>query len=206
MLLQLTLHAAGVRPGRLLGLSAEAFRFFPTVLTAYVVLLLAWRRGMTLRHLGFVRPRSWRPALYAWAGAVMAGPVWAAAMLLLGLDPHGPYGGVIRAALPLEVLTRAPVLLWAFTIVVLAPVVEEVIFRALLYRGVRARWPLLPALLLTGLVFAAFHFDAARFVPLLLVGALLAWAYDRSGSLWASIVPHAGLNAMTLAVLVFGRG
>jgi membrane protease YdiL (CAAX protease family) len=70
---------------------------------------------------------------------------------------------------------------------------------------VRGRWPLFPALILAGLLFAAFHLDGARLVPLIVIGALFAYAYERSGSLWCSIVPHAGLNAMWLAVVVVGR-
>jgi membrane protease YdiL (CAAX protease family) len=184
-----------------IGLTAETARYFPTVLTAYVVMLLAWRRGMRPSALGFRKPRSWRPALYAWAAAVLVGPLYAGVLWALDSDL-----GVLVAMQSLyatvspEALSRAPVLLWIASIVVLAPVVEEVIFRGVLFNGLRVRWPLLPALLITSLIFASFHFDEARLLPLVLVGALFAYAYERTGSLWGAIVPHAGLNAVALAV------
>ena len=37
-----------------------------------------------------------------------------------------------------------------------------------------------------------------------IVGFVFAWSYERSGSLWGSIVPHGGLNALTLLVAFTG--
>jgi membrane protease YdiL (CAAX protease family) len=204
LLAALQILQAVLIPGSLrdpIGLTAETARYFPTVLTAYVVLLLVWRRGMRPGALGFRRPRSWRPALYTWAAAVLVGPLYAGVLWLLGGDFTGlvamPF---LYGAIPVEALTRAPVLLWIASLVVLAPLVEEVIFRGLLFNGLRMRWPLAPALLITSLVFASFHFDEARLLPLILVGGLFAYSYERTGSLWGAIVPHAGLNAVALVV------
>jgi membrane protease YdiL (CAAX protease family) len=53
-------------------------------------------------------------------------------------------------------------------------------------------------------VFAAFHLDVAQLIPLVLVGLLFAYAYERTGSLWCSVAPHAGLNA-TFCLVLFAR-
>ena len=139
--------------------------------------------------------------MYAWAGAVLIGPVYASLLLLTGLDTNG-----LSAAATFERyidwLTRPSTLLLIAGIVVVAPVVEEIIFRGLVYRAIRQRWVVLPALIITGIVFAGFHYDQARLIPLVFIGAFFALAYERTGSLWGSIVPHAGLNAMVLVVTV----
>lgn len=188
MIAQLALALGGAHPGRPLGLEAEAFRFFPTVLTAYAVLWLAHWRGMTLQGFGFNRRRILLPAFFAWVAAIASAPLFAG---LLALAAVG-----VQAAL--EMLLVPGLLLLGFSIVVLAPVVEEIIFRALLFRWLRQRWAVLPAAVLSGLVFAAFHLDVATFVPLAITGIAFAWAYDRTGSIWAAITPHAGLNALVL--------
>ena len=197
MLLQLTLVLAGVRPDEPLGLEAQAFRFFPTVLTAYAVLWFARVRGMTLGGFGFNRRRILLPAFFAWLVAVFAGPL---IVLLLGaVGAVAPALAALDLRGRLDILLVPGVALLAFAVIVVAPVVEEITFRALLFRWLRQRWALWPAALLSGLVFAAFHLDASTLLPLTLAGAAFAWAYDRTGSLWASITPHAGLNALFFA-------
>lgn len=165
--------------------------FFPTVLTAATVLLLAGHRGMRYRDLGFVLPKSWRPALYAWAAAMVVGPAYALLLKLAGWE--SPLASPASIALPSGTLAAT-----AFSVVAVAPVVEEIIFRGVVFRGIRARWPLLPALMVTGLLFAGFHLSGPQLIPLAVIGALFSYAYERTGSLWSSIVAHAGLNAMWL--------
>jgi membrane protease YdiL (CAAX protease family) len=82
------------------------------------------------------------------------------------------------------------------------PLLEEIIFRGLLFRGLRTRFRLVPALVVTGLLFAAFHMDPLRLVPLAIAGAAFAYAYERSGSIWPAIVAHAGLNAVWVTVIL----
>ena len=204
-LLQTVLLLTG-RTGHADRFSVEVLRFFPTVLTAYAVLLLAWRHGMRFRDLGFVRPRSWRPTVYAWAMAVLAGPGYAAVMTLLGRPVAGFAPGMLfPTTVSGGVQLSSAFAIVMLLIVVLAPVVEELIFRGLVFQGVRIRWPLVPAVLLVGLLFAAFHLDGPHFAPLFVVSAAFAYAYERGGSLWCSIVPHAGLNALWVAVAIFGK-
>jgi len=158
-------------------------------------------RGMTLGGFGFNRRRILLPAFFAWVAALAAGPL---AAYLLGVAASMAPSLAIDLRARLDVFLVPGLLLLAFSIVVVAPIVEEITFRALLFRWLRQRWPLWPAALLSGLVFASFHLEAATLLPLTIAGMALAWAYDRTGSLWASIVPHAGLNALFLAARVFG--
>jgi membrane protease YdiL (CAAX protease family) len=39
-------------------------------------------------------------------------------------------------------------------------------------------------------------------VPLAVLGAMLAWLYERTGTLWAPIALHAANNALAFAFLV----
>ena len=91
--------------------------------------------------------------------------------------------------------------------VVLAPLAEELIFRGLLHRSLRTRMRLVPATIISSVIFAIVHVDVALSQPLALVGltlvgAVMAIAYERTGSLLVPVVIHATHNAITIAAVV----
>jgi len=86
---------------------------------------------------------------------------------------------------------------------VIAPVVEEVLFRGLLYRWLRFRLPLLMAVLLSAVIFAAAHVILPLMPVLFVVGVLLALAYEFSGSLWLPILLHAMQNSLAVSLIFF---
>ena len=191
MLTQTILYISGLWPDPNFGLKAEVYRFFPTVLTGYAVLWMARHRGMTLGDLGFNRHRILWPAFFAWAVAFVSGPLFLGLFALAAIRPAA-----------LGVFFIPAVFMLGVGMVIVAPIVEEITFRALLFRGFRQRWPLPLAALVSGFVFAAFHLSATTLIPLTLTGTAFAWAYARTGSIWAAILPHAGLNAIVFIVLV----
>ena len=96
-------------------------------------------------------------------------------------------------------------------VVFLAPFVEEVLFRGLVFGGLRGKSVLL-AYAVSCLLFALLHVwqfavesrDLTYFllmVQYLVPGVVLAWAYDRSGTLWTSIGLHAAANALSVWAL-----
>jgi membrane protease YdiL (CAAX protease family) len=74
-----------------------------------------------------------------------------------------------------------------------APPVEELLFRGLLYRSLRSSSGVLPSLLLSSLVFAVVHPQAAA-VPVFGLGVCAALALERSRSLLAAVLVHALYN------------
>jgi hypothetical protein len=72
------------------------------------------------------------------------------------------------------------------------PVVEELVFRGLLYRAWARRWHWLIAMALTAAVFGLYHpFFAGAFAG----SVLFTCVIRRTGSLWSAIVVHAVGNA-----------
>lgn len=93
------------------------------------------------------------------------------------------------------------------SLVVLAPLGEELMFRALLLRGLvrRLRFPV--AAVVSGALFASAHLDAwvtgnwARGLALVLVGAGLAYLYRWRGY-WAAVAAHATVNGVAAIALL----
>ena len=102
----------------------------------------------------------------------------------------------------------------AVMVVVMAPIVEEPMFRGLLFGCIRPRSRAL-AYIVSVLLFSLYHvwqyaFIGGDFTLLIYsllympVSAGLCWAYDRSGSIWAPMVMHGIINALSLSVLNSG--
>ena len=85
--------------------------------------------------------------------------------------------------------------------VVLAPIVEELIFRGCLYRFLKSQTTLLPAQIASGLLFSMIHWNLLSFLPLVLVGIFLARVYEKTGSILVAIWFHTFFNAFSLGML-----
>lgn len=86
-----------------------------------------------------------------------------------------------------------------------AAVSEEVLFRGVLFTGLKEAWDEKGALFISSVIFAAVHVavsgasqtDWLIFIPLLaLPGLMLAWAYLRTGNLWLATGLHFAWNLL----------
>jgi membrane protease YdiL (CAAX protease family) len=109
---------------------------------------------------------------------------------------------VMEAARSADVVS---ILVFYFTLGVLAPICEESLFRGFLYTSLRRYWGVLPSLLLTATLFAGVHMDPGGFLPLLGLGFLFGFVLERTKSTLASMVAHGLWNSgtFTLVLLLF---
>lgn len=91
------------------------------------------------------------------------------------------------------------------TLVVMAPLFEEVIFRGVLLESTRARYGVLAAWLISSLMFGIAHIHPAVAVNALAMGLVLGFIYIRSDSLWSTIVLHAINNGFAYILLMMGQ-
>lgn len=87
---------------------------------------------------------------------------------------------------------------------VLAPLTEELVFRAGIFRYTRTRLPRWVALLLPSVLFGALHGNLAGFVPLAVLGIIFALAYERTGRIAVPIIAHGLFNLHTIALIFAG--
>ena len=88
---------------------------------------------------------------------------------------------------------------------VIAPVIEEIIFRGVLFATFRRRFGWGLSAVLSALVFSFLHgYGPVGLLTVFWSGVLWAWAYEKSGSLWPGMIAH-GVNnllvSLTLVVL-----
>ena len=107
-----------------------------------------------------------------------------------------------------EAMLSSPFLMqlgWVFLMAGALPVIEEVLFRGVLYTGFKQSWGPAVAFVLTTAVFVAFHmpkvlqyWPAAASVTLL--GSFLLWIRIRTSSLAPGMVFHVSYNGLLMGV------
>ncbi len=91
----------------------------------------------------------------------------------------------------------APWLTFLMTVIV-APILEETVFRGLLYTRLKRAIPPFAAMIISAAVFGAVHGTVIAFIYASLLGFLLAWVLEKYRSLLASMLLHCGFNAFAL--------
>lgn len=86
--------------------------------------------------------------------------------------------------------------------VVVAPLVEEVLFRGMLLPVLMKKMGPGTAVVISSVLFAGIHQHLPSFVPLFALAVVLAMLYIYSGSLWTSIVLHAVFNGVSICILL----
>ena len=110
-----------------------------------------------------------------------------------------------------DVLTRllrtglsTPELIWVLILVgVVVPVGEEIFFRGFVY-GTLRRWGVVPGMLLSAVYFGAMHQQLVHFLPITVLGIVLALVYERTGSLVSSMMVHAMNNIVAILSILNG--
>lgn len=81
-----------------------------------------------------------------------------------------------------------------------APLVEEMLFRGVILRSFLRQYERWPAILGSALLFGLSHMNIYQGVAASVGGVVMGWLYERTRSLWPSILLHAGYNTL----LMFG--
>ena len=81
-------------------------------------------------------------------------------------------------------------------VVVIAPIVEELIFRGLIMTGFMRNYRVWVAIFYSTLMFALFHLNPWQFPATFMLGLALGWVRFRTGSILACIAGHAIHNGL----------
>lgn len=98
-----------------------------------------------------------------------------------------------------DAFSTTGLLSWLLLGAVVAPVLEEILFRGFLYRAWERRWGWFPAMILTSTLFALYH---PHFLVAFVSSVVFVCVMRRAGSLWAAIIVHSFFNLMMWYPLV----
>ena len=77
---------------------------------------------------------------------------------------------------------------------IVAPIIEELVFRGILFFKLRVAIPRILAILISAVVFGIAHFNLVQGIYATLLGIIFAIIFDRTGKLWTAIIAHMAAN------------
>lgn len=88
---------------------------------------------------------------------------------------------------------------------VISPIYEEIFYRGFLYKWIRSKWGVGAGLLVSSLIFTVVHIPTYNTLPVnFLSGLILAWTYEKSGSIVPAIMIHGVFNGIAVVLTVVG--
>ena len=86
---------------------------------------------------------------------------------------------------------------------VIAPVVEELIFRGLILHGFRRNYSSFKAITVSAILFSLFHLNPWQMPATFVLGLFLGWLVVRTHSILAAIIGHSVNNLMVLLTVTY---
>jgi len=130
---------------------------------------------------------------------LMAGSMEVIKILGLPFQPHPLVQPILE--------TGNPVIIWPLLAIgiLLGPLAEELFFRGLLFPALKRGLSVFWSVIITAALFSSLHLNWAGWLPIFGLGILLAYSYERTGSILVPIFIHMIHNALflTLTVLLF---
>lgn len=165
-----------------------------------VIRFTIWKFRIPWSELGFRKPRRgifWVPPLLVVAGWMTIG------VYAVILDAAGGPNLNDQEQLPDQAFESIKVLPFVgVTTVIFAPILEETFFRGFVFQGIRGRWGIVLATLISGTLFGVVHVLPALYLPFGLIGVYFALAYVYSESLWVPITAHFLFNGLSFSINV----
>lgn len=173
-----------------------------------VALALIWKRiraprSQRLRALGMRTQKLGRLIVEGVAGY----GVLIVILVTLGLGSAPGWLAAVQSGENLVMATTNPTarLVLFLLICVIAPVLEELIFRGFVYAGLRRRMPLVGGVVASAMLFALMHNSLQALLPIGLIGVVLAVLYERNRSVLPSIICHALNNTFVFFLMLLAQ-
>lgn len=160
----------------------------------------------SLADIGLPRVLSWQDILLAVAGFAVY--LFLSGIVISLVSSSVPGFDVNQAQeIGFENISQRYEYILAFiTLVIIAPVAEEVLMRGYLYGKLRKVIPVASAMLVTGLLFAVLHLQWNVGVDVFALSLVLTSLREVTGSIWAGILVHMMKNGLAFYLLFINTG
>ncbi len=173
----------------------------PIFFVGLPLLLLIWRKADTRASLSLSMPR---PAMLV-IGLIVGLTAWIPTHEVFVFQDRylGSPPAIEEMNKSMLAAVQAMPLPLVFLVLAIIPgICEELFFRGFLLNGLRASVRSVGAVVLSGVIFAVFHFFIFKFVATAMLGIVLAWLCWRSRSIWPSVLAHAVHNGLLVFAAV----
>lgn len=169
-------------------------------LTAAMILYLFYRKDQMHRKEGF----SGTGKAFVWAPPV----IWFSVIILAiatgqflndlinGLHLNDLFTGYSEVSE--QAFSGQPVGLMILVVGIIGPICEELMFRGIVFHRLKDWVKPQAAIVISALLFGIYHGNVVQFFYATCMGVMLAIIYDKTGTLWISIVAHIAANLWSL--------
>ncbi|MCI5855930.1 MAG: CPBP family intramembrane metalloprotease [Agathobacter sp.] len=81
---------------------------------------------------------------------------------------------------------------------ILTPILEEMVYRGVIYARLRRDMGMLPAILLSALLFGIMHFNIVQFIYAFVLGVMLSLFMEKCGHFSAAVLGHVTVNLISV--------
>lgn len=171
-----------------------------TVLTAAVSLPVFWKMWKKDREWFPLQTEKKQMPVWFYAavflGGIAASCVSSFIMDVVGIENY--FSNQVQ-----EELFSAGFLLQVVGLGLIVPVLEELLYRGVMYRRLREFLGVKPAIVTAALIFALAHGNMIQFLYALPMALILHWLYEKGGTLLAPVLFHMGANLISVMVNAF---
>ncbi|MBD3425746.1 MAG: CPBP family intramembrane metalloprotease [Candidatus Omnitrophica bacterium] len=170
-----------------------------------IVYFVVDKYGQDISQIGLTAKGFRKAVFYAAVGYICLVPVLF--LIMLGtyfVTQLIEYRPPVQPIVEVFMEEKETVVLWLSTVfaAVFGPIAEEIFFRGFMYGALKKSLGVFWGMMLTAAVFAMLHAHAVGFLPIMMLGLLLAYLYEKTGSLVSSMTVHI-MHNLAMVVLVF---
>lgn len=168
-----------------------------------VIILILLRPDMNLRHRSEGRVSRGEAIKWSFIGVFMAyGAQIAAAMIemqVFGIEPGSENTEVL-----IQIAKITPIFM--LVTAVIGPILEEIIFRMIIFGTLYKRFNFFIAAMISSLLFAVVHMDFTHLLIYTAMGFVFAYLYVRTKRIIVPIIAHVAMNSFVMLIqVVFGE-
>ena len=104
----------------------------------------------------------------------------------------------------MNAMYSAPLFLQILCLAILVPISEEYVFRGLFFKRLESGTTFTYAMLYSSFVFGILHMNLVQMIYGFVLGMMLAYVYEKYGSLKAPVVAHMAMNLLSVLATKFG--
>lgn len=169
-------------------------------LTAAMILYLFYRKDQMHRKEGFsgtVKAFVWAPPVI-WFSVIILAIATGQFLndLINGLHLNDLFTGYSEVSE--QAFSGQPVGLMILVVGIIGPICEELMFRGIVFHRLKDWVKPQAAIAISALLFGIYHGNVVQFFYATCMGVMLAVIYDKTGTLWISIVAHIAANLWSL--------
>lgn len=165
------------------------------------VMLILFHRDRVKERLAGIVPNKKAPLWKYGAGLIMALAMCWGLNNLITISGISNLSGTYEETM--EILYTPPLAVQLICLGILIPVCEELVFRGLLFKRLRERAGYMQAALYSSAVFGFLHVNMVQMLYGFILGMMLAYLYEKYGSVKAPVAAHIVMNLFSVMATNF---